>query len=137
VVEAKENPTKDQGDHQEKKKKKEGKKAPTNTIREKSAIKKTKVHKAFKISTPADSEDASGSKDNPKKEEGPVVEKDQITSAEKEEGGAQNDNTIPTKGDAPNCEKKGDPPTKRGNLTSLSSIYHFFKLLNVSLKSFL
>jgi hypothetical protein len=113
VVEAKENPTKDQGDHQGKKKKKEGKKAPTSVIREKSAIKRTKVHKALRISTPDDSEDAPGSKENPKEEEGPMVEKDQITSAEKEEGGAQNDNTAAVKGDAPNSENKDDPPTKK------------------------
>jgi hypothetical protein len=129
VVEAKENPTKDQGDHQGKKKKKEGKKAPTSVIREKSAIKRTKVHKALRISTPDDSEDAPGSKENPKEEEGPMVEKDQITSAEKEDGGAQNDNTAPVKGDAPNSENKDDPPTNSDQKVTEVTLLFFLQII--------
>jgi hypothetical protein len=69
------------------------------------------VHKALRISTSDDSEGAPGSKESPKQEEGPVVEKDHVTSVEKEDRGAQNDNTTAVKGDAPNSEKKDDPPT--------------------------
>jgi hypothetical protein len=70
-----------------------------------------KVHKALRISTADDGEDALGSKENPKEEEGHVVEKDQITNNEKDDGGTQNDNTILVKGDAPNSEEKDNPPT--------------------------
>jgi hypothetical protein len=69
------------------------------------------VHKALKISTSDDGEDAPGSKENPKEEERHVVEKDHVTTIEKEDRGGKNDNITPVKGDAPNSEKKDDPPT--------------------------
>jgi hypothetical protein len=102
------------------------------------------VHKALKISTPDDSEGASGPRQNPGKEEGPVVEKDQKTSAEGENEGVQKDNTIPIEENAPNFEKKDDPPINSDNDNKVTanpfpSILPFllFKLLTVSLKSFI
>jgi hypothetical protein len=145
VVETKENPPKDQGDHQDKMKKKkkekeeekkDEKKAPTITIREKSAIKKTKVHKALKISTPADSEGASGPREDPGKEKGPVVKKDQAISAEGNDGGAPKDKSTPVKENAPNPEEKGDPQTNPDNndhkvpSSLFLHFYYFFQTLN-------
>jgi hypothetical protein len=99
------------------------------------------VHKALRISTSDDGEDAPGSKENPKEEERPVVEKDQITNIEKEDGGTQNDNTIPVKGDAPNSEEKDDPPTNSDKHVTEVTLLFFFQsivFLNssiISLKS--
>jgi hypothetical protein len=61
---------------------------------EKSAIKKTKVHKPLKITTPDDSDDASGPKENPAQEKEILVEKDQITSAEGNDEGVQMPPTV-------------------------------------------
>jgi hypothetical protein len=78
-------------------------------------IKKTKVHKALKISTPDDSEGVSGPKENPAQEKEPMVEKDQVTSTEGEAGGVLKDNTTPVKENAPNSEEKDDPQTNPDN----------------------
>jgi hypothetical protein len=98
------------------------------------------VHRALRISTSDDSGGAPGSKESPKQEEGPVVEKDHITSAKKEDGGAQHDNTTPVKGDAPNSEKKDDPPTNSDKHVTEVTLLSFFNLFFpnssiVSLKS--
>jgi hypothetical protein len=82
------------------------------------------VHKALKISPPADSEDNSRPKENhvPKKEV--LVEKDQINSAEGENEGVPQDNTTPAKDDAPNLEKKDKSPiTTDKNGGEVNSIF--------------
>jgi hypothetical protein len=95
--------------------KKVEKKTPRITIREKSAIKRTKVHKALRISTPDDSEGDSGPKENPAPEKEIVVEKDQVTSAEGKDGEVSKDNITPAEGNAPSLEKKDDPQTNPDN----------------------
>jgi hypothetical protein len=122
-------PKKDQGEREEKRKKKKNEDPrPKAIVREKSAAKRTKVHKALKIS--------SDSGENPNSQEGTakanVVEKDQAVKVagdkiagpeddpkpqsetlikdqnitdEKKQDGMQRD------GDAPNAEKKGDALT--------------------------
>jgi hypothetical protein len=94
------------------------------------------VHKALKISTADDGEGVPGSKENPREEEGPVVEKDQITINDKENGGTQNDNTIPVKGGAPNSEEKDDPPTnsdKHATEVNLLFFLQYIAFLNPSI----
>jgi hypothetical protein len=72
-----------------------------------------------------------------------VVEKDHITSPEKEYGGAQHDNTTPVMGDAPNFEEKDDPPTNSDkNVKEVILLFFlqfiiFSKPLNVLLKGFM
>jgi hypothetical protein len=75
-------PSKDQGekDERRKKKKNEGKK-PEVTVREKSAIKKTKVHRALKIHTSSDSGEALKPTETPAQEKEILVETDQTTNA--------------------------------------------------------
>jgi hypothetical protein len=144
-VETRETPQKNKGEKPEKKKKKkqeekdkevlkkdqEEKKAPAIAIREKSAIKKTKVHRALKISSPDDSEGASGPKEDPVKENEPMVEKDHVTSTEGEDGGVHKDTTTPVAENAPNSEKKDGPPLDSDNdgkevhSNLFPSIYHF------------
>jgi hypothetical protein len=51
------------------------------TVREKSAIKKTKVHKALKIHTSSDSGEIPKPKETPAQEKEILVEKDQDTNA--------------------------------------------------------
>ena len=69
------------------------------------------MHKALKISTSDDGEGVPGSKENPKEEKRYMVEPDQIKNNDKEDGGNQNDNSIPVKEGAPNSEEKDNPPT--------------------------
>jgi hypothetical protein len=122
--------------HQEEKK--DDKKAHVVTIREKSVLKKTKVHKALKIHTSGDSNEVPLSKENPAPEKEILVEKDQLTSAgwnevsrpkenpllEKEPaveedqnadaGGKQDDvqkDSTTLMANAPNAEKKNDSLT--------------------------
>jgi hypothetical protein len=106
-------------------------------MREKSAVKKTNVHRALKIYSSGDSDSASGLKENPAPEKEILVEKDQITNAEGKDNsgpkgnplpdkesvvekdmndhaegkyeGEQKDNTTPI-GDAPSSERKLTPP---------------------------
>jgi hypothetical protein len=106
-------------------------------VREKSTIKKTKVHKALKIHTSSDSgeipkpkenpapekktlvekdqhinvaeDSVSGPKDDPKPQPEPLVE-DQNASNEEQQENVQNDGTI-LKQDAPNSEQKNDSLT--------------------------
>jgi hypothetical protein len=99
--------------HQEEKK--DEKKAPVITMREKSAIKKTNVHKALKITTPDDSDGAFGPKENPAQEKEILVEKDQITGTERNDGGVQMDNTTLVEKNAPNPEKNDGSQTHLDN----------------------
>jgi hypothetical protein len=90
-------------------------------MREKSAIQKTKVHKALKITTPEDSDDSPGPKENPLPEKEPMVETDQNACVEGENESVQKDNTTHAE-DAPNSEKKNDSPNtsdKNGNEVNL------------------
>jgi hypothetical protein len=118
-------------------------------MREKSAVKKTNVHRALKIYSSGDSDSASGLKENPAPEKEILVEKDQITNAEGKDNsgpkgnplpdkesvvekdmndhaegkyeGEQKDNTTPI-GDAPSSGKKTNSPTtstKNGNEVNL------------------
>jgi hypothetical protein len=62
------------------------------TVREKSAIKKTKVHKALKIHTSSDSGEIPKPKENPAPEKETLVEKDQpIKVAEDKVSGPKDD----------------------------------------------
>jgi hypothetical protein len=77
--------------------KKDEKKAHATIMREESAVKKTKVHKAFKIHSSGDSDIASGLKENPTPEKEILVEKDQITNAERNDNSGPKGNPLPDK----------------------------------------
>jgi hypothetical protein len=81
-------PKKDQGEKDERRKKKKNEDPkPKATVGERSATKKTKVHKALKIHTPSDSGEIPKPKENPASEKEIVVEKDHnIKVAEKVSG---------------------------------------------------
>jgi hypothetical protein len=89
-------PSKDQGekDERRKKKKNEGKK-PEVTVREKSAIKKTKVHRALKIHTSSDSGEALKPTETPAQEKEILVETDQTTNAEGDSNSGPKENPLP------------------------------------------
>jgi hypothetical protein len=103
----KEIPKKDQGE------KEEGKKKAATVIRDKTLIKKRKVHPALNISTPDGSDDASGPKEGPATEKEPMVEKDLGNKGE--DVGVHKDDIIPVTECAPNSEKKYDPPVNSDN----------------------
>jgi hypothetical protein len=86
-------PTKDQGEEKGKKKKIESKRADV-VVKVKSAIKKSKVHRALKIHTPSDS----GGSPTPQNEiaKNDVVEPDQTVNTEGEAtAGPKGDSTVP------------------------------------------
>jgi hypothetical protein len=131
---AQETPRNDQGEKDERRKKKNEDPRPKAIVREKSAIKKTKVHKALKIHTSNDSaevpkptekpasekeivveqdqninvaeEGVFGPKETPKPQPEPMVE-GQDASTEGQQGHVQKDNTN-LKQNAPNSEEKND-----------------------------
>jgi hypothetical protein len=90
-------PTKDQGEEKRKKKKIENKRADV-VVKVKSAIKKSKVHRALKIHTPSESSDSPTPQNNTAKND--VVEPDQ---------------TVKTAGEA-TAGPKGDPASQSGTL---------------------
>jgi hypothetical protein len=79
-------PKKDQGERDErrKKKKNEDPRPKSTTMREKSAVKKTKVHKALKIRTSSESGEGPKPTENPAAETEIVVEQDQNINAARE-----------------------------------------------------
>jgi hypothetical protein len=66
-------------------------------MREKSAVKKTKVQKALKIHSSGESDSASGLKENPAPEKEVLVEKDQITTAKGDDNSRPKGNPLPEK----------------------------------------
>jgi hypothetical protein len=86
------------------------------------------VHKALKISTSDDGEGVPGSKENPKEEKRPMVEPHQLRNNDKEDGGEQNDNSVPVKEGAPNSSKQDDPPTNSDKLATEVNLLSFFNI---------
>jgi hypothetical protein len=82
---AQETPRNDQGEKDERRKKKNEDPRPKAIVREKSAIKKTKVHKALKIRTSSDSGEGPKPTENPAAEKDIVVEQDQNINVASEE----------------------------------------------------
>jgi hypothetical protein len=83
---AQETPRKDQGERDERRKKKKNEDPrPKATAMEKSAIKKTKVHKALKIRTSCDIGEGPKPTENPAAEKDIVVEQDQNINVAREE----------------------------------------------------
>jgi hypothetical protein len=122
-------PTKDQGEEKRKKKKTENKRAEV-VVKIKSAIKKSKVHRAIKIHTPSESGGSPTPKNDTAKND--VVEPDQtVNTAGEETAGPKGDSAsqsgtlvkdqkVDDEGkqndqhgneDAPNTEKEQDNPT--------------------------
>jgi hypothetical protein len=112
---------KDQGEKEEAR--------PVVIVRENSAIKKTKVHKALKIHTSSDSGEITKPKENPAPEKETLVEKDQNNNVVEDKVPGLKENPLPqpeplvqdpnatNEGkqdnlqDAPNSEQKNDPLT--------------------------
>jgi hypothetical protein len=93
---AQENLSKDQGEKDERrKKKKHEEKRPVVTVREKSAIKKTKVHKALKIHTSSESGEISKPKETQAQEKEVLVEKDQDTNAKGDDVSGAKEGPLP------------------------------------------
>jgi hypothetical protein len=96
-------------------------------VREKSAVKKTKVHKALKIHTSNDSNETSKPKETPAQEKETLVETDQNVNVEEGKVSGPNEDPLPQpeplvedhntshegKQDAPNIEKETDPTTNQ------------------------
>jgi hypothetical protein len=90
------------------------------------------VHKALKISTSDDGEGVPGSKENPKEEKRYMVEPDQIKNNDKEDGGKQNDNSVPVKEGAPNSSEKADSPTNSDKLATEVNLLFFLQYIAFS-----
>jgi hypothetical protein len=69
-------------------------------------IKKRKIPKALRISTPNDNADASGPNEEPAKEKD-IEKEPELANEEKD--GDQQDHTLPEEEDAPTSQKKDDP----------------------------
>ena len=90
------------------------------------------MHKALKISTSDDGEGVPGSKENPREEKRSMVEPDQIKNNDKEDGGNQNDNSIPVKEGAPNSSEKDNPPTNSDKLATEVNLLFFLQYIAFS-----
>jgi hypothetical protein len=93
---AQETPKKDQGEKIERRKKKKNEDPrPMATVREKSSVKKTKVHKELKLHTSSDSGEILKPKEKPVPEKEIVVEKDQHIKAAEEKISGPKDTPKP------------------------------------------
>jgi hypothetical protein len=122
-----------------KEKKKDEKRAPTVIMREKSAIKKTKVPKALKIHTPNDSDEVPSPKEKPTPSRETLVEKDQVTSAVSNGASGPKESPLPEKEPVvkeDQNDKGGDQQDgkdKEVNFTFSFKLYFFFESLTVLL----
>jgi hypothetical protein len=97
------------------------------TVREKSILKKTTVHKALKIHTPSDNDEISKPKETPAQEKETLVEKDQNVNVEEDKVSGPKEDPLPQpdllvedhstrnkgKQDAANTEKENDSKTNQ------------------------